>query len=122
MVGAVEYVVGGYVYDFGSVGVGGHGEILDRVGVDGGAEHLLFLCAVYGGVGGAVHDMGYLVVGHVGVDGLGVGEVEFLHVGVESLAGKFAFENFVQLGSELAIGSGYECLHIKERWDSLERR
>ena len=112
MVGAVEYVVGTDLDDPSSAFLHGSGQIGRSHGVERGAEFLVALCLVHGGIGGTIHDAVDFVLLNELFYGQLVGNVEFLHIGVEPLVFTIFFFEQLHLISELTVATCYQYIHM----------
>ena len=115
VLGAVEHIVGADLYYPSSALLDGGGQIGRCYGVERGAEFLVGLGLVDGGIGRAVDDAIYLVFLNELFNGQLVGDVEFADVGVEPLVFAMFFFEQLNLVAKLAVTACYQNFHIALR-------
>ena len=91
--------------------VGCHSEVADGVDVDESALSFFLFGAVNGGVCSAVDYVCDVVVKDEGFHGFGVGQVEFVAIGIDGCSGHFGFKEQTQFVAELTVGAGYKDFH-----------
>ena len=111
MVGAVEHIVGRHLDDAAPTLGHSGGQIGRSQGVEGGAEFLVALCLVDGGIGGTVHDAVDGIALHEIVNGQLVGDVQFGHVGIEITVLRVLFLEQLHLVAQLAVAACNQNIH-----------
>ena len=106
-----ENVVGGDVYERAVAGLDGFGKVADGGSVEQFGKVGIILRFVDVGVGGAVDNDVYVVVGHRFFHSVGIGYVELGDIG-KYVVVVGAFRGIAQAISELAVGSCYEYVHF----------
>lgn len=89
----------------------GGSQVSWRFGVESRCQSLVALGLVHGRVGGAVHDAIDFVFFHEPVDGVAVGDVQFVNVGVEPVVLRIILLQHLHFVSQLAIAACDEYVH-----------
>ena len=108
---AIEYIVGADLHHP-SIALGhGNSQVSWRLGVESRCQSLVALGLVHCRVGGAVHNAIDFVFFHEPVDGVAVGDVQFVDVGVEPVVLRIILLQHLHFVSQLAVAACNEYVH-----------
>ena len=108
---AIEYIVGADLHHP-PVALGyGDSQISWCLGVESRCQSFVTFGLVHGCVGSAVHDAINFVFFHESVDGISVGDVQFVDVGVEPLVLRIILLQHLHFVSQLAVAACNEYVH-----------
>lgn len=108
---AIKYIIGADLHHP-SVTLGhGNSQVSWCLGVESRCQSLVALRLVHGRVGGAVHDAIDFVFFHEPVDGVAVGDVQFVDVGVKPVVLRIILLQHLHFVSQLAIAACDEYVH-----------
>lgn len=93
-------------------GFGGFGQIAGRQVVQAVAKLRIILGLVHGRVGGAIHDHIHPMACDEGTHGVGVADVQLLHVGEVIRVLRMGGGKHAHLVAKLTVGAGYQNVHI----------
>lgn len=108
---AIEYIVGADLHHPSVTLSHGDSQVSWRLGVESRCQSLVALGLVHGCVGGAVHDAIDFVFFHEPVDGVAVGDVQFVDVGVEPMVLRIILLQHLHFVSQLAVAACNEYVH-----------
>ena len=108
---AVEYIVGADLHHPSVALSHGNSQVSWRLGVESRCQSLVAFGLVHGRVGGAVHDAIDCVFFHEPVDGIAVGDVQFVDVGVKPVVLRIILLQHLHFVSQLAVAACNEYVH-----------
>ena len=108
---AIEYIVGADLHHPSVTLSHGNSQVSWRLGVESRCQSLVALRLVHGCVGSAVHDAIDFVFFHEPVDGVAVGDVQFVDVGVKPVVLRIILLQHLHFVSQLAVAACNEYVH-----------
>ncbi len=108
---AIEYIVGADLHHPSVTLSHGNSQVSWCLGVESRCQSLVALRLVHGRVGSAVHDAIDFVFFHEPVDGVAVGDVQFVDVGVEPVVLRIILLQHLHFVSQLAIAACDKYVH-----------
>ena len=108
---AIKYIVGADLHHPSVTLSHGDSQISWCFGVESRCQSLVALGLVHGRVGGAVHDAIDFVFFHKPIDGVAVGDVQFVDVGVEPVVLGIILLQHLHFVSQLAVAACNEYVH-----------
>ena len=108
---AIEYIVGADLHHP-SIALGhGDSQVSRCFGIESSCQSLVAFGLVHGRVGSAVHDAIDFVFFHEPVDGVAVGDVQFVDVGVKPVVLRIILLQHLHFVSQLAVTACNEYVH-----------
>lgn len=111
VLGAIKYIVGADLHHPSVALSHGDSQVSWCLGVESRCQSLVALRLVHGRVGGAVHDAIDFVFFHEPVDGVAVGDVQFVDVGVKPVVLGIILLQHLHFVSQLAVAACNEYVH-----------
>lgn len=108
---AVEYIVGADLHHPSVTLSHGNSQVSWCLGIESRCQSLVTLGLVHGRVGSAVHDAIDFVFFHEPVDGITIGDVQFVDVGVEPVVLRIILLQHLHFVSQLAVAACDEYVH-----------
>lgn len=108
---AIKYIVGADLHHPSVTLSHGNSQVSWRLSIESRCQSLVALGLVHGRVGGAVHDAIDFVFFHEPVDGVAVGDVQFVDVGVEPVVLGIILLQHLHFVSQLAVAACDEYVH-----------